>query len=116
MENKEQTRRETAIDPVVPYLKGAAEELQHAILKSQILVNDLKTTLSTLRFEPSNWIDPDSQDPRFCLSVENGVLKVYDSVQKTYSNLTSHPDLVLAFVFRLLELLKEGKLKLKGEL
>jgi hypothetical protein len=115
MENK-QTRRETAIDPVVPYLKGTAEELKYAILKSQILANDLKTTLSILRFEPSNWIDPDSQDPRCCLSIENGVLKVYDSVQKTYSDLTSDPDLVLAFVFRLLELLDEGKLKLKEEL
>jgi hypothetical protein len=94
-------------------LRSLVRELDLTVAKSKVFADNLKEVINNLRFEPSNWIDELSEDPRHCLAIENGVLKVYDSVRETYMDLTSAPDVLLLIAFRLLELIEDGTLKVK---
>jgi len=94
-------------------LKSLARELDLAVSKSKVFADNLKEVINNLRFEPLSWIDESSEDPRHCLAIKDGTLKVYDSIRETYTDLTSTPDVLLQIAFRLLELIENGTLKVK---
>jgi hypothetical protein len=94
-------------------LKSLVRELDLAVSKSKVFADNLKAMINSLHFEPCNWIDESSEDPRHCLAIENGVLKVYDSIREIYMDLTTAPDVLLPIAFRLLELIENGTLKVK---
>jgi hypothetical protein len=101
---------------VILYLRAMMRELDMSIMKARIFAGDLVDALSTLCFEPVNWVDTTTHGDIAISTTKEGYLRAFVVSQGEYVSLYRlSMDDVLRLAFRVLHLVESGILKLKEE-